>query len=133
VPSNSARGSYYRARSKKWLEAQGYTVAYLERMLMVAPGAYVKQDQLGADLLAVRAGITAGVLFVQVKMGGASWRKRGVSEAKKEFEKYPLPDNCLQVIHVWEPGAHEPLVWRQDADRGWQEPALQPALRLGGR
>lgn len=132
MSSNSAKGSYYRQRSKKWLESLGFTVAQLERMMMVAPGTFIKKDQLGADLLAVREGPGIGVLFVQVKMGGASWRKRGVSEARAEFEKHPLPANSMQVIHVWEPGAREPLVWMRDA-LGWQAPEMQKALRLGGR
>jgi hypothetical protein len=126
MTSAVARGSYYKRRSKAWLEARGYTVAHLERMFQVAPGRFVKRDQLGADLLAVD---DRGVSFVQVKMGGATWRKRGLSSARKAFEPYPLPDGTQQVIHVWEPRARAPIIWRRVGPcDGWVGPETE-----GGR
>lgn len=107
--STSQRGSYYKSRTVKWLKARGYVVAQLERMLMVRgkPGLFVKRDQLGADLLAVNV---SAVLFVQVKMGGRSWRKRGLSQARLEFERFPVPPGSEQWIVVWETKARRPLV-----------------------
>lgn len=110
MTSSSTKGTYYRGRMRKWLEARGYVVAQLERMHMLRPGKFVKRDQLGADLLAVNGEC---VLFVQVKMGGESWRQRGLNEARKAFEPFPIPPNAEQWIAVWEVGAEAPLIWRR--------------------
>lgn len=137
--SNSQKGQYYKARTKKWLEERGYVVAQLERMHMLRPGKgnapplYVKQDQLGADLLAVDAN---GTLFVQVKMGGAKARLgHEMTKAKQVFEAFPVPPCAEQMIVVWDPGAREPSVFRRarTADGAltpWDDPEWQPGLRL---
>lgn len=103
MSSNAAKGQRYKAKSKSWLEANGYTVAHLERMQIIPrPGRpiFVKRDQLGADLLAVRE--DEG-LFVQVKFFGASDRRHALTmrDAEREFRKYPCPPGCKQVILVW--------------------------------
>ena len=110
MANNSARGQYYKHKTKKWLEERGYAVAYMERMHQLKPGVFVKIDQLGSDLLAVNAEET---LFVQVKLGGPSWRQRGLSEARKLFETFPVPPCSGQQIYVWEPGAKWPLIFQR--------------------
>lgn len=121
MPSNSVRGNYYKLKTKRWLEGRGYAVAVMERMYGVAPGRFVKVDQMGSDLLAVS---TAEVLFVQVKMGGRTWRKRGwLSDATKAFDPFPVPPHGEQQVVVWEPGAREPLVYRRLAgESAWRKP-----------
>jgi hypothetical protein len=123
MPSASQKGSYYKSRTKKWLESMGYSVGHLERMLVVRgkPGLFVKRDQFGSDLLAVSA---TQVLFVQVKMGGATWRKRGLSSARIEFAPFPVPPNSVQMIVVWEPRARQPLTWLRRHCAEWEEADL---------
>src|SRR5438128_12685397 len=69
MPSAVAKGSYWKARTKRWLERQGYRVGFLERMLHIQ-GKHglipVKRDQFGADLLAVRR---ARIVVRQLKGG----------------------------------------------------------------
>ena len=74
MSSNAAKGSYYKARTKKYLLACGWQVADLEVVKTIYPEGYgvgksfsVKRDQFGADLLAVNA---ERIVFAQVK-GGA--------------------------------------------------------------
>jgi hypothetical protein len=130
MASNASRGTYYRQRTKRWLEERGYVVAQLERMHMIAPGVFTKKDQLGADLLAINRD---HVLFVQVKMGGAR-AKTGtqMTKAKREFELWPVPLGSEQWIVVWEPGAHDPRVYRRPGDggEGWYDPPVEQALHL---
>ncbi len=108
MPSAVAKGQHYKQRSQDWLIHHGYIVALLERMFSIwTPHGqrYVKQDQMGADLLAVSPGKS---LFVQVK-GGASWRS-GLAAAREEFSKYPLAPGEHQVIMGWAPQAREPEI-----------------------
>lgn len=106
MPTAVSRGQYYKQRSKRWLEAQGYTVAFLERLLYVQ-GKYglvpVKRDQMGADLLAVNH---ERVIFAQVKSGD-TWRSQ-LAAARAEFAKYPLAPGCDQVILGWPPRTRQP-------------------------
>lgn len=118
--NRSAKGQRAKVRTKAWLEKQGYAVAYLERMLPVfKPGArtfFIKQDQFGADLLAVKSDHGS---FVQVKAFGKGDDRRRVltiRDAAREFLKYPCPPSMTQVILVWNFGARLPVVWHISAD-----------------
>ncbi len=108
MPSAVAKGQYWKSRTKHWLEAQGYQVAFLERVLWIqtARGRVpVKRDQMGSDLLAVNA---TDVLFVQVK-GGVS-RRSQLAAARTEFAKYAFPAGTQQWIVCWAPRARQPEV-----------------------
>ncbi len=103
-----AKGQYWKQRTKKWLEAQGYVVGFLERMLHVqgANGLIpIKRDQFGADLEAKSIEKT---LYVQVK-GGDTWRSQ-LAAARQEFVKYPLSASDEQWIVGWPTRAREPEV-----------------------
>lgn len=108
MPSASAKGNYYKLRTKKWLEAKGYRVAFLERLMWLPPKhpggrmVPIKRDQFGADLLAVNDG---EVIFVQVKLNG-----KNVAAGRHEFAKHVVPVFTQQWIVVWEPRAREPEV-----------------------
>jgi hypothetical protein len=108
VTSNVAKGQYFKQRSKRWFEAQGYVVAFLERVLHVQ-GKHglipVKRDQLGSDLVAVSE---KKILLIQVK-GGASCRSQ-LAAARAEFAKYPLAPYCENWIVMWLPQARAPEV-----------------------
>jgi hypothetical protein len=113
MPSNAAKGAYYKRRTWKWLESLGYAVAHLERTLpAVGTRRFpIKVDQLGADLLAVSA---ARVVFVQVKHFGPThrWATRRVMEARVEFARHPLPPGAEQWIVVWGVRQRTPQVIR---------------------
>lgn len=119
--SNAAKGSYYRGRTRKWLEESGYVVAQLEQLAWIRRGGEpcatcgqpsmfaTKRDQLGADLLAVQDG--EPVTFVQVKLGADK-----AMAARREFAKFPLGNGARRWIVIWEPRAHEPHVIDCTAD-----------------
>lgn len=106
--SAAAKGSYYKLRTKRWLEAQGYVVAYLERLLWIpnkkdlSRMIPVKQDQLGSDLLAMNV---EELIFVQVKLGTS-----GVAKAVKTFATFPFPPTVQRWVVCWTPRAREPHV-----------------------
>ena len=127
MPSAVAKGQYWKAKTKKWLEAQGYAVAFLERMLHIqgANGLVpIKRDQLGADLLAVSIEKT---VRVQVK-GGDTWRSQ-LAAARQEFLHYPLGPSSEEWIVGWPTRAREPEV--EVVRRGpaapevWTEPPVK--------
>jgi hypothetical protein len=142
MPSNAQKGSYYKQRTKAWLEARGWTVAFLERVLWIPsrdpekPEARVpiKRDQFGADLLAMKREALA---FCQVKLG-----RDNVLRAVQEFGKFPFPPFVQRWVVVWTKGASNPEVINAAVTRGPRgdqvvmhgivvgEPLRQPALRL---
>lgn len=109
--SASAKGNYYKLRTKKWLEAKGYAVAFMERLMWLPPKQPgdrmipVKRDQFGSDLLAMNA---EEVIFVQVKFGATRPGAGNIAAARKEFLKYRFPPFTQRWIVLWEPRAREP-------------------------
>lgn len=106
--NNAKKGTYYKARTKKWLEGKGYVVGSLEKMFpIMRPGKtafFIKQDQFGSDLLAVGS---SDLIFVQVKLN-----RKNIAVAHKEFAKFPWPSSkaVKRWIVVWEVGGHEPEI-----------------------
>lgn len=109
--SNAKKGSYYKLRTKKWLEGKGYEVAFLERMMWIftkdkTTGEKkmipIKRDQFGSDLLAVNS---EQIIFVQVKLN-----KKNVADARAEFAKHVFPSCAQKWIVVWEVRAREPEI-----------------------
>jgi len=108
MPSAVAKGQYWQARSKRWLEAQHFVVEPLQLSgwIKTATGLRpIKRDAFASDLLAVSRRRT---WFVQVR-GGDSWRSQ-LASARAAFAKYPLGAGESQVILGWEPRAREPEV-----------------------
>jgi len=108
MSSAVAKGQYWKGRTKKFLEAKGYQVAFLERVLWIhTPKGRVpvKRDQFASDLLAVSRD---DVVFVQVK-GGTS-RRSQLAAARSEFAKFAFPAGTKQWIVLWAPRARQPEV-----------------------
>ena len=131
MSSNAERGARAKARTKKWLEAQGYQVVDLEKVYWIfTPKGRLpmKKDQMGADLLGVLPnrnvliqvsppGILAAlfglrsnsVLFVQVKSGKAAIGGT-FPAARREFAKFSFPACTTQVVIAWPPRARHPRI-----------------------
>ena len=119
--SNAAKGSYYRNRTRAWLEALGYAVAQLEQLAWIRRGGppcgacgqpamfATKRDQLAADLLAVKDG--EPITFVQVKLGDHT-----VTDARRKFLDYPLGILGRRWVAVWTRGGHAPEIVDCTAD-----------------
>ncbi len=108
MPTASEKGQYWQRRTIVWLQRQGFAVAIAQRMLSVwTPKGFVhtKQDQLGADVIAMSAEKT---LVIQVK-GGDS-RRDHLADARKELARYPLGPGCEQWIVMWPPRARDPEI-----------------------
>lgn len=108
--SNSQRGNYYKARSKRHLEAAGYTVADMElvRNIWTPSGMLpVKKDQWASDLLGKTE---RELVFVQVK-SVAPGRSPDLASARRKFDDAgPWPPSTRRVVHVWRRGARAPEV-----------------------
>ena len=103
---SSKRGNYYKAKTKKWLEAQGFVVAPLERYRRFQKEGktfHIKQDLLGADGLAIRA--DHDVVFWNSKIG-----RDGIKHAKDKFDEYPFPPTAHRWVICWTPRAKAPEV-----------------------
>ena len=107
MASNVSKGSYYKARTKKWLEGKGYQVAHLEKMHFIfTPKGRIatKKDQFGSDLLAMNH---RELVFVQVKFGSPDEPK-----TLAKFREFPFPHGgCIKIwLVVWKLRAREPQV-----------------------
>jgi hypothetical protein len=111
--SASAKGNYYKLRSKRWLEAKGYAVAFMERMLWIPPHRPgdrmipVKRDQFASDLLAMTGD---ELIFVQVKFGATRRGAGNIAAARREFAKHTFFQGSQQWLVIWEPRAREPEI-----------------------
>jgi len=117
MTSSAHRGSYYKARTKRWLEAKGYQVADLEKMHWIfragQPALATKRDQFAADLLAVSA---RSVIFVQVK--GASAARGNFPDARRKFAAFSFPPWTRQWVIAWPSGSRVPRIveMRKESD-----------------
>jgi hypothetical protein len=121
MTSSAQRGSYYKARTKRWLESKGYQVADLEKMHWIfanrggrsEPMIPVKRDQFGSDLLAVSA---RSVIFVQVK--GASAARGNFPDARRRFATFQFPPWTRQWVIAWPARSRVPRIveMKREAD-----------------
>ena len=103
--SSVQKGTYYKGRTKKWLEEQGYSVGSLEKMMCVKKNIFIKKDQFASDLLAVGNG---QVIFVQVKSGKTALYK--VKEAIREFAKFDFPEFADRWVVCWVERVRKPII-----------------------
>ncbi len=104
------KGTYYKTKTKKWFQKDGFHVEYLEknqRIFVKGKVIFIKRDVFGADGLAMN---TEKMIFWQCKLN-----KKNIAEAIKEFNKFPYPKACPQKcierwIVVWTPRAREPEI-----------------------
>lgn len=111
MPSNVAKGAYYKGRTRKWLIARGWQVADLEIVRWVyRPGGSpipVKRDQFGSDLLAVN---DRHVVFIQVKGGKAAAGSGTFPAAQRIFEQFTFPSGTQCWIVAWAHRARYPRI-----------------------
>ena len=112
MPSNATRGAAAKARSKRWLECQGYTVFDMEKQYVVytlrgmVP---VKRDQLAADVGFLDLP-NDRVVLVQVKSGAKSTNIL-LKAAQRAFSAYAFPKTAVRLeLHVWRLRARAPEV-----------------------
>lgn len=111
MTNNAARGAYFKSRTRKWLEAQGYQIFDMEVVRWVGvPGGRrvpIKRDQLGADLGAMNA---TEIVFVQCKGGKQAIGAGTFPAARREFERFVFPPGVQRWIVAWAPRARAPRV-----------------------
>lgn len=107
MASTTSKGNYYKVKTKKFYEDNGFTVQITEFMCgRMIPGGrmiYVKKDIFGSDLIAMNG---TEIIFVNSKATTED-RKDGItkmkSEGKVEFEKYPFPPGVKRQVAIWLP------------------------------
>ena len=104
--SSSQKGNYYKLKTKKWFEAKGFEVEYLEKLQRIFAKdkvIWIKRDLFASDMLALKK--PDEIIFCQVKLG-----KSNIAGAYKEFAKHQFPDCVKLWIVVWTPRVKEPEI-----------------------
>jgi len=99
------RGNYYRLKTKKWFEKEGYLVENLEKSqrIFTKKGViFIKKDIWGSDLIAKN---NKEIIFIQVKSN-----RTDINKGIKEIEGTVWPEFIKRVIVIWEPRAREPEI-----------------------
>lgn len=99
------KGNYYRFKTKRWFQEQGYFAEYMEqnqRLYIKGRVIFVKRDIAGADGFAMNE---KEIIFWQAKLN-----KENIAKAIKDFNKYPYPDCVQRWVVVWTPRAREPQI-----------------------
>jgi len=105
------KGNYYKVKTKKWFEADGYTVEYLEKLQHIyAKGKviYIKRDLLGADGLAVNDH--------EFILWNSITNKGDISKHLKRFKEYPCPTFIKRYLVYWEVRASGPELIEVDSE-----------------
>lgn len=105
--STTAKGNYYKRKTKKWFQERGYWTEYLEsRQRIFAQGKvfFLVRDIVGADGISMNG---KHVVFWQCKLG-----TKNIAEAIKTFNKFPFPkcDEVQRWIIVWTMRVSEPEI-----------------------
>lgn len=98
-----SRGDYYRWKTKKWFQKNGYSVEYVEvyrRIVKDGKVLLLKKDLFGADMIAMNG--------QEIVFANSVLYKKNIAKHVKEFEKYPFPDCVERWVVVWEKGKREP-------------------------
>ncbi len=100
-----ALGNRNKNKTIKWLIGKGYNALNCELNKICYFGGRlvaVHKDLLGADCLCWN---DKEFILIQCKTS-----KTDVSKARKEFEKYKLPDFIKKWVVLWRPRAKEPKI-----------------------
>lgn len=125
--NKSAKGNYYKRRTKDWYEKQGYVVEGIEKSYKIYDKKndkiiFVKRDLWGGDLVACKkcskkttifsdyhTNINATqdeMIWIQVKSN-----KVDINKGLKELEKSPLPSFVKKIVVYWPERAREPEIY----------------------
>ena len=99
------KGNYYRLRTRKFLEKEGYKVYVLEnRQRIFTPKGiiFVARDIAGADLMGMNG---KEIIFIQVKSN-----KVDSTKGIKELSAHPYPKNIKKWVVYWQPRSREPEI-----------------------
>jgi len=100
-----AKGNYYRLKTKKWFEKEGYLVENLERIqrIYTLKGViYAKKDVWGSDLMCKN---DKEIIFIQCKTN-----KGDINKGIKELNNTCWPDFVRKMVVIWPVRAREPEV-----------------------
>ena len=103
--STVKKGNYYRQKTKKWFQDEGYYAEYLEkhqRIFSKGKVIFINRDIAGSDGFAMKAD-PPQLIFWQCKL-----RKVNIASALKEFAKFPFPHFVERWVVVWTPRQREP-------------------------
>jgi len=98
-------GNYYKVKTKKFLEADGYLVEYLEKLQRIVTKEgkvlFLKRDLLASDGMAV-----SDKEFILWN----STDRTHVADHVKRYEALTLPSFIQCWVVVWEPRSKEPEI-----------------------
>ena len=109
--SSSSKGSYYKIKTKNYLEGKGYVVEYLERLQRIYTKGkviFIKKDILGADGIAVNDS--------ECILWNSNLGKANIAAHIKIMLSYPQ-GGIKHWLIIWTPRISDPDVLDIDAIR----------------
>lgn len=106
MATKQSKGNYYRLKTKKFLEADGYEVANAEVKKPVPIKGrlvWIATDIFASDLIAMNG---KEILFVQVKAN-----RTDISKAVIAFSKHKFPKTIRKIAVWWPPRAAVPEIF----------------------
>lgn len=104
--NKTRKGNYYRLKTKKWLEKEGFQVETLEKTMRIFADdkrvIFIKKDLWGADLIASNG---SELIIVQNKTN-----RTDVSKGIRELKAAPWPGFVKKWVVIWPPKAKEPRI-----------------------
>lgn len=109
--NKTAKGNYYRLKTKKFFEADGYEVVNSEvRKAMPIKGrlVWIATDIFASDLIAMNG---EEMIFIQVKAN-----RTDVSKAVIAFSKHNFPATVRRVVVWWPPRSSVPEIFNAGSE-----------------
>lgn len=102
------KGNYYKYKTKKYFEEQGYQAELLEKTIRYLDKqtnkiVVKKKDVFGSDLLIMNE---EEIVFIQVK-----YNKTHIAEAIKEFKKIKFPPFVKFWVVCWMKNEQTPYIY----------------------
>lgn len=112
MPSTTARGNYYKKKTKEWFEKRGYETQLTEFNCgrMIAPGKmiYVKKDVFSSDGISMNG---KEIIFWNSKHSTSKDSERHViGYGKEDYKRHNFPPFVKRQLVVWQLRRKEPEI-----------------------
>lgn len=111
--STVSKGTYYKNKTRKWFQDNGYFVALTEYKAAIpikGKTIWVTRDLMGSDGIAMKKETNEFIFWNSKGVSTADSRNTHKSKGKKDFSIFPFPDCVKRQVIIWEMRAKQPII-----------------------